>query len=169
MRFITEKELKQIIDILSAYDFMDAEIKASLYLMFFTGARINELLELKDCDVNLKERFVTYNNPYRIIYFSEQVGKHLKYVKEPSLKKDSFFSFNKEKMTYLISAVRKHWKEDFLMDTLSDSFIVNLINKKVDVRAIEYLSGRTLLYLRQIYKLFPLKKTDIIKEARKLL
>lgn len=174
---LSEEEIEKILDtpFNTAYDYRN---KAMLELMYSTGVRISELLEIKRSDINLeeatlkvmgkgaKERLLPigdYALYYVTIYLEKYRGSLIKkgnndYLflnsRGEKLSRQAFFKLVKE------IAIKKDIKTDFSPHTLRHSFATHLLKHGADLRSIQELLGHASLSTTQIY-------THIAKEQVK--
>ena len=176
--FLNEEEIKNLLNInlITPYDYRN---KAMLELLFSTGIRISELINLKIQDVDLINNVIKVlgkGSKERIIPIDDIATKHLtNYINNyryPLLKKNTnidylfinnlgnkisrvgFFKFIKKE------AVRANIKKDISPHTIRHTFATILLKNGADLRVIQELLGHSDIKTTQIY-------THLIKEQLK--
>ncbi|UCG27478.1 MAG: tyrosine recombinase XerC [Bacteroidales bacterium] len=173
-----EKKLPEFVDLekmnelLDMYEFGDdfsgIRNRLIIELLYATGMRRSELVNLADRDVDLKKqtiRVIGKRNKERIIPFSTGLGKNIEMYIE-SRKEftgtesgDYFFVTNRgqkiyEKLVYRI--VRKHLDlvttlEKKSPHILRHTFATHMLNRGADLNAIKELLGHSNLSATQVY------------------
>ena len=165
---LSEDDVLKILDINlnNKYDYRN---KAMLELMYSTGIRISELLDIKIHDINTfeatlkvmgkgsKERILPLGD-YALYYIKIYLDKFRSELtkKEYSdylflnsrgkrLSRQAFFKLIKE------IAIKKDIKVDFSPHTLRHSFATHLLKHGADLRSIQELLGHSSLSTTQIY------------------
>ncbi len=165
---LSEEEIFKILDIPlnNKYDYRN---KAMLELMYSSGLRISELIEVKVHDINLdeatikvmgkgsKERILplgdyaiyyikTYLENYRSSLLKKERNDYLFLnSRGAKLTRQAFFKTLKE------IAIKKDIKTDFSPHTLRHSFATHLLKHGADLRSIQELLGHSSLSTTQIY------------------
>lgn len=167
-KFLTEEEIDKILDISlnTAYDYRN---KAMLELLYATGLRISELLNLELNDIDLKNAFVRVmgkGKKERIVPIGDVAIKYMEiYLNEyrPILLKNKnsdyiFISNATTKMTRqgffkIIKAEcqKKGIDKDISPHTIRHSFATHLLNHGADLRVIQDLLGHEDISTTQIY------------------
>lgn len=175
--YLTEEEIKKILDINlnTPYDYRN---KAMLELLYATGIRISELINLKleniyfDDDVILvkgkgnKERicpFSTYAKHYLKVYLENYRNSLIKKTKNnyvflnnhgKNMTRQGFFKILKE------IANKKKITKEISPHTIRHSFATNLLKNGADLRIIQELLGHSDLSTTEIY-------THVVDEKKK--
>ena len=176
--FLNEEEIKNLLNInlITPYDYRN---KAMLELLFSTGIRISELINLKIQDIDLINNVIKVlgkGSKERIIPIDDIATKHLtNYINNyryPLLKKNTnidylfinnlgnkisrvgFFKIIKKE------AVRANIKKDISPHTIRHTFATILLKNGADLRVIQELLGHSDIKTTQIY-------THLIKEQLK--
>lgn len=166
--FLTEEEINKLlnIDLKTVYDYRN---KAMLELLYATGLRISELLnlELNAIDLNnafvrvmgkgKKERIVPigdiaikymeiYLNNYRSILLKNKTSEYV-FISNATTKmtRQGFFKIIKEECK------KKHIDKDISPHTIRHSFATHLLNHGADLRVIQDLLGHEDISTTQIY------------------
>lgn len=167
-KFLTEEEIDKLLDISlnTSYDYRN---KAMLELLYATGLRISELLNLELKDIDLKNAFVRVmgkGKKERIVPIGDVAIKHMeKYLKDyrASLLKNKnsdyvFISNATTKMTrqgffkiIKIECQKKNINKDISPHTIRHSFATHLLNHGADLRVIQDLLGHEDISTTQIY------------------
>lgn len=165
---LTIDEVNTLLDI-ELNDQYDYRNKAMLELMYATGLRVSELINLKLEDVDLdneivrtmgkgsKERIVPfgeyasnalkkYINDYRDNFFKKEINDYLFLNNHGKpLTRQGFFKILKE------IGDKKGIKKEFSPHTLRHSFATHLLNGGADLRSIQEMLGHSNLSTTQIY------------------
>ena len=163
------------IDLVNQYSYRN---KAMLELMYATGLRVSELINLKTHDIDFemcilrtlgkgsKERIIPigdYAIYYLSIYIKEYRNKLLKkdyndYLflnnHGKCLSRQSFYKIVKE------LAIKKNIKTKFSPHTLRHSFATHLLDRGADIKSIQELLGHSSLQTTQIYTHISNKKLE---------
>lgn len=162
------EEVDKLLDI-KLNDMYDYRNKAMLELMYATGLRVSELINLKVNDVDLtnnivrtmgkgsKERIVPfgeyatnalieYVNNYRDKFFKREINDYLFLNNHgKALTRQGFFKILKEQAK--VNGIDK----DFSPHTLRHSFATHLLSGGADLRSIQEMLGHSNLSTTQIY------------------
>lgn len=167
-KVLSIEEIDDILDISlnTKYDYRN---KAMLELMYATGIRISELINLKIHDVNIsnctvkvmgkgnKERIIPigdyaikyleiYINEYRSLLIKKEKSDYLFLNSRGTLMtRQAFFKIIKE------IARNKNIKTDFSPHTLRHSFATHMLENGADLRSIQELLGHSNISTTQIY------------------
>ena len=153
------------IELNNKYDYRN---KAMLELMYATGMRISELINIKMEDINLNNSCVIVNgkgNKERKIPFDEITTYYLdKYINEyrkQFLKKINNYLFLNcfgEKIsrqaffkTIKSLAIKKDIKKNFSPHSLRHSFATHMVENGADLRSVQTLLGHSDISTTQIY------------------
>ena len=160
----TEKLLN--IDLTDSYSYRN---KAMLELMYATGVRVSELINLKLNDINLDNNIIKVmgkNSKERIIPLGDYASKSLyDYIK---IHRDNLIKKNKTEYVFLNNhgqkitrqgffkilkkiAKEKNIKTEFSPHTLRHSFATHLLEYGADLRSIQEMLGHSNISTTQIY------------------
>lgn len=166
--FLTIKEVNDLLDI-KLNTPSDYRNKAAMELMYATGIRVSELLNIKLKDIDLhnttllvtgkgrKERLLPFGDvalkylkiyieTYRPLLLKEKLSDYLFInVRGGSLSRQSFFKLVKQE------GVKKNIKKNISPHILRHSFATHLLNNGADLRIIQELLGHEDLSTTQIY------------------
>ena len=179
---LTIEEIDKLLNVnlVSAYDYRN---KAMLELMYATGLRVSELVNLDINSVNLEKKFVRCigkGSKERIVPVGELAIDYLKkyiYEYRDSMKKgyyteNIFLNNHGKKITrqgfFLIIkdiAELKGINKNITPHTLRHSFATHLLNNGADLRTIQEMLGHSSITTTQIYTNV---STDILKENYEL-
>ena len=167
-KILSEEEVTKILDIKLKTDF-DFRNKAMIELMYSSGLRVSELINLKVNDIDLdnecvrifgkgsKERLVPLNE-YAVNYLREYILYHRKEMFKHGENNYLFLNNHGEKMTrqgfFKILkkiAKEKNIKTEFSPHTLRHSFATHLLKNGADLRSIQELLGHSDISSTQIY------------------
>lgn len=153
------------IELNNKYDFRN---KAMLELMYASGLRISELVNLKVLDINLKEnivRVIGKGFKDRIVPIGDYATKYLdiyinNYRKELIKKPTDYLFLNnhgnrisRQALFKIIKqiAIKKNIKTEFSPHTLRHSFATHMLENGADLRSIQELLGHSDISTTQIY------------------
>ena len=167
-KVLTEDEVERLLDI-KLTDHFQYRNKAMLELMYATGMRVSELINVKVFDIDFeadiirvtgkgsKERIIPFGD-YALYYLKTYYNeyRHLFLIKG---EKDYLFLNNHgEKMTRqgFFKMLRKlandaHIEKEFSPHTLRHSFATHMLNHGADLRSIQELLGHSDISTTQIY------------------
>lgn len=166
--YLTYEEVESLLDIElnNAYDYRN---KAMLELMYSTGIRVSELVNLKVSDISLENatiRTITKGNKERIIpigdYALNYLTIYLKEYRNELLKNkvsDYVFlnnlsdHYSRQSFFLLIKklAAEKGIKKDISPHKLRHSFATHLLMNGADLRIIQELLGHSSINTTEIY------------------
>lgn len=166
-KVLSKEEIIKILDIdlVNAYSYRD---KAMLELMYSSGLRISELVNLKMYNIDLdlgilrvmgkgsKERMVPIGeiaNKYVSVYINEYRNslnkKNSDYIflnnRGTNISRQSFFKMLQKQ------AIKKNIKTSFTPHTLRHSFATHMLENGADLRSIQELLGHSDISTTQIY------------------
>ena len=160
-------EVKKLLDI-DLVDKYSYRNKAMLELMYATGLRVSELINLKLNDIDLdsdlirtlgkgsKERIIPIGD-YAIYYLKKYILEYRKELLKTNtdyiflnnhgkkLSRQSFYKLVKE------LAIKKNIKTEFSPHTLRHSFATHLLDRGADIVSIKEMLGHSALSTTQIY------------------
>lgn len=166
--YLTIEEIDKLLEVElnTPYDYRN---KAMLELLYATGVRISELVNLKISNLDLendfirvmgkgsKERIVPYEdiskkylllylNSYRPIILNNKASEYLFINRYGNpLSRQSFFKFIK------LECQKKNIKKDISPHTIRHSFATHLLENGADLRVIQELLGHSDISTTQIY------------------
>ena len=153
------------IELNNKYDYRN---KAMLELMYATGMRISELINIKMEDINLKNSYVKVNgkgNKERMIPFDEvatfYLEQYINNYRNLLVKKTNNYLFLNcfgEKIsrqaffkTIKLLASKKNINKNFSPHTLRHSFATHMVENGADLRSVQMLLGHSDISTTQIY------------------
>ncbi len=166
--YLTIDEINKLLDIKcqNPYNYRD---KAILELLYATGIRISELVNLKINNIDFTEdliRVIGKGNKERIIPITDEAKKHLeKYIYQyrPIIlktKNTEFIFINRygkplsrqSVFKYLkLECLKKGIKKDISPHTIRHTFATHLLQNGADLRVIQELLGHSDITTTQIY------------------
>lgn len=167
-KVLTEEEIFKLLDILLK-DKFSYRNKAMIELMYATGLRVSELVNLKITDVDIKScivRTVGKGSKERIIplgdYTIYYLDEYIKNYRSQLIKRENndylFLNNHGKKLTRqgffkIIKALakEKNIKTSFSPHTLRHSFATHLLNGGADLRSIQEMLGHSNISTTQIY------------------
>ena len=166
-KVLSQEEVKLLLDV-DLVDKYSYRNKAMLELMYATGLRVSELVNLKVNDIDIemdivrtigkgsKERIIPIGD-YAIYYIKEYLNNYRpKLLKTNTeylflnnrgkrISRQSFFKIVKE------LAIKKNIKTEFSPHTLRHSFATHLLDRGADIVSIKEMLGHSSLSTTQIY------------------
>lgn len=161
---INNEELNQILSITAKQDLKDIFV-----ILYNTGMRINELLNLYWQDVDLSNRlikisnkanFTTKNKKERLIPVNNTVYNILIKKQSEKIRQATEYIFNKNGFKYNSEYISKEFKkavrtaglnERIHLHSIRHSFCSNLVNKNISLYTIKELAGHNNIATTQIY------------------
>lgn len=181
-KFLTEEEVLKLLDIklTKPIDYRD---KAMLEVLYATGVRISELLNLTLSNYNAKNSTIKVmgkGSKERIIPLSDITKKYLdlyikeyrKFILKTKTSTYLFINYNGEKMSRqgFFKILKKrcldsHIKKEISPHILRHSFATHLLNNGADLRVIQELLGHENISTTEIYS--HISKEKIIDDYKK--
>jgi integrase/recombinase XerC len=167
--FVEEKQIKHLLDDIEfENDFEGIRNKLIIEMLYLTGIRLTELVDLKSNNISLNEQSLKVlgkRNKERIIpfpkYFIKPINDYiqLKNEKFNQTKTDFFFVTNKGEKIYhklVYRIVKKHLQMVTTLEkksphVLRHTFATHLLNKGADLNAIKEILGHANLSATQVY------------------
>tara|TARA_B100000475_G_scaffold64115_2_gene45344 strand:- start:2462 stop:3343 length:882 start_codon:yes stop_codon:yes gene_type:complete len=138
--------------------------KAMIEMLYATGMRISELINLKITDIDIERSVLKVfgkGSKERLIPFGEKASDSLSYYlkkRKKSLAKEVFISNRGKKMTRTgfwqrikIYLSREGLQDSISPHTLRHAFATHLLNRGADLRSVQLLLGHSDLSTTQIY------------------
>lgn len=161
---MSEDEVDKLLNSPNVANKIENRDKAMIEMLYATGMRISELVNLKMTDVDMKRCVVKVfgkGSKERLVPFGETALDSLKaYLSErvQSSSKEIFLSNRGKKMTRVafwqrvkIYLVRENLKNSISPHTLRHAFATHLLNRGADLRSVQLLLGHSDLSTTQIY------------------
>lgn len=165
---LDEEDIEQLLDIklIDSYSYRN---KAMLELMYATGLRVSELINLKIHDVDIdmallktmgkgsKERVIPIGD-YALYYLKEYLTKYRNSMLKKEYNDFLFLNNHGKQMTrqgffkmLKKLALENNIHKDFSPHTIRHSFATHLLNNGADLRSIQELLGHSDITTTQIY------------------
>jgi len=161
---MSEAEVDKLLNSPNVSNKIENRDKAMIEMLYATGMRISELVNLKITDVDMKRCVVKVfgkGSKERLVPFGETALDSLKsYLndREQSSSKEIFLSNRGKKMTRVafwqrvkIYLIRENLKNSISPHTLRHAFATHLLNRGADLRSVQLLLGHSDLSTTQIY------------------
>ncbi len=167
-KFLTEEEVIKLLDI-SLQKPIDYRNKAMLELLYATGMRISELLNLtlenynkKDCMIKVmgkgsKERYIPITD-ITIKYLDLYINEYRNYILKTKTSEYLFVNYNGSKMSRqgffkILNALctKSGINKEISPHILRHSFATHLLNNGADLRVIQELLGHENISTTEIY------------------
>jgi len=175
---MSEAEVDKLLNSPDIANKIENRDKAMIEMLYATGMRISELVNLKITDVDMKRCVVKVfgkGSKERLVPFGETALDSLKsYLndREQSSSKEIFLSNRGKKMTRVafwqrvkIYLIRENLKNSISPHTLRHAFATHLLNRGADLRSVQLLLGHSDLSTTQIYTHIAKQRlSDVLKK-----
>ena len=175
---MSEAEVDKLLNSPDVTNKIENRDKAMIEMLYATGMRISELVNLKITDVDMKRCVVKVfgkGSKERLVPFGEKALDSLKsYLndREQSSSKEIFLSNRGKKMTRVafwqrvkIYLIRENLKNSISPHTLRHAFATHLLNRGADLRSVQLLLGHSDLSTTQIYTHIAKQRlSDVLKK-----
>ena len=175
---MSEAEVDKLLNSPDVANKIENRDKAMIEMLYATGMRISELVNLKITDVDMKRCVVKVfgkGSKERLVPFGETALDSLRsYLneREQSSSKEIFLSNRGKKMTRVafwqrvkIYLVRENLKNSISPHTLRHAFATHLLNRGADLRSVQLLLGHSDLSTTQIYTHIAKQRlSDVLKK-----
>lgn len=163
------EEMKQLLDSIEMNDFISARNRAMFELLYASGIRVSELVQLRLSDINLKMHYLKVigkGNKERLIPINEYVCQIINHYiidfRNPYLdfKENSYLFFNRKfkpvsrESFYRIiknQCQKAGIKKDISPHTIRHSYATHLLENGADLRSIQELLGHSDISTTTIY------------------
>ena len=175
---MSEDEVDKLLNSPNVKNKIENRDKAMIEMLYATGMRISELVNLKITDVDMKRCVVKVfgkGSKERLIPFGEKALDSLRsYLNDrgQSSSKEIFLSNRGKKMTRVafwqrvkIYLIRENLKNSISPHTLRHAFATHLLNRGADLRSVQLLLGHSDLSTTQIYTHIAKQRlSDVLKK-----
>lgn len=175
---MSEAEVDKLLNSPDVANKIENRDKAMIEMLYATGMRISELVNLKITDVDMKRCVVKVfgkGSKERLVPFGETALDSLKsYLnnRERSSSKEIFLSNRGKKMTRVafwqrvkVYLIRENLKNSISPHTLRHAFATHLLNRGADLRSVQLLLGHSDLSTTQIYTHIAKQRlSDVLKK-----
>ena len=175
---MSEDEVDKLLNSPNVANKIENRDKAMIEMLYATGMRISELVNLKMTDVDMKRCVVKVfgkGSKERLVPFGETALDSLKaYLSErvQSSSKEIFLSNRGKKKTRVaywqrvkIYLIRENLKNSISPHTLRHAFATHLLNRGADLRSVQLLLGHSDLSTTQIYTHIAKQRlSDVLKK-----
>jgi integrase/recombinase XerD len=175
---MSEAEVDKLLNSPDVANKIENRDKAMIEMLYATGMRISELVNLKITDVDMKRCVVKVfgkGSKERLVPFGETALDSLRsYLneREQSSSKEIFLSNRGKKMTRVafwqrvkVYLIRENLKNSISPHTLRHAFATHLINRGADLRSVQLLLGHSDLSTTQIYTHIAKQRlSDVLKK-----
>ena len=161
---MSESEVEKLLNSPDASKEIEQRDKAMIEMLYATGMRISELVNLKITDVDMNRSVIKVmgkGSKERLIPFGESASEALfNYLKirKDSSSKEVFISNRGKKITRVafwqrikVYLLRENLKISISPHTLRHAFATHLLNRGADLRSVQLLLGHSDLSTTQIY------------------
>ena len=175
---MSEAEVDRLLNSPDVSSKIENRDKAMIEMLYATGMRISELVNLKMTDVDMKRCVVKVfgkGSKERLVPFGETALDSLRsYLneREQSSSKEIFLSNRGKKMTRVafwqrvkVYLIRENLKNSISPHTLRHAFATHLLNRGADLRSVQLLLGHSDLSTTQIYTHIAKQRlSDVLKK-----
>ena len=175
---MSEAEVDKLLNSPDVSNKIENRDKAMIEMLYATGMRISELVNLKITDVDMKRCVVKVfgkGSKERLVPFGEKALDSLRsYLneREKSSSKEIFLSNRGKKMTRVafwqrvkVYLIRENLKNSISPHTLRHAFATHLLNRGADLRSVQLLLGHSDLSTTQIYTHIAKQRlSDVLKK-----
>ena len=175
---MSEAEVDKLLNSPDVSNKIENRDKAMIEMLYATGMRISELVNLKITDVDMKRSVVKVfgkGSKERLVPFGETALDSLRsYLneREQSSSKEIFLSNRGKKMTRVafwqrvkVYLIRENLKNSISPHTLRHAFATHLLNRGADLRSVQLLLGHSDLSTTQIYTHIAKQRlSDVLKK-----
>ncbi len=175
---MSEAEVDKLLNSPDVTNKIENRDKAMIEMLYATGMRISELVNLKITDIDMKRCVVKVfgkGSKERLIPFGETALDSLKsYLndREQSSSKEIFLSNRGKKMSRIafwqrvkVYLIRENLKNSISPHTLRHAFATHLLNRGADLRSVQLLLGHSDLSTTQIYTHIAKQRlSDVLKK-----
>ena len=175
---MSEAEVDKLLNSPDVSNKIENRDKAMIEMLYATGMRISELVNLKITDVDMKRCVVKVfgkGSKERLVPFGETALDSLRsYLneREQSSSKEIFLSNRGKKMTRVafwqrvkVYLIRENLKNSISPHTLRHAFATHLLNRGADLRSVQLLLGHSDLSTTQIYTHIAKQRlSDVLKK-----
>ena len=175
---MSEAEVDKLLNSPDVANKIENRDKAMIEMLYATGMRISELVNLKMTDVDMKRCVVKVfgkGSKERLVPFGETALDSLRsYLneREQSSSKEIFLSNRRKKMTRVafwqrvkVYLIRENLKNSISPHTLRHAFATHLLNRGADLRSVQLLLGHSDLSTTQIYTHIAKQRlSDVLKK-----
>ena len=160
---LSENEVEKLLKAPKDKNIIELRDKAMLEMLYATGMRISELVNLKEVNVDKNRQVVKVlgkGSKERLIPFGDEALDSLqKYLHKRNARNIYIFLNNRDnKLSRVgfwqrvkIYLKRVHLKSDITPHTLRHAFATHLLNRGADLRSVQLLLGHSDLSTTQIY------------------
>ena len=175
---MSEAEVDKLLNSPDVSNKIENRDKAMIEMLYATGMRISELVNLKITDIDMKRCVVKVfgkGSKERLVPFGETALDSLRsYLneREQSSSKEIFLSNRGKKMTRVafwqrvkVYLIRENLKNSISPHTLRHAFATHLLNRGADLRSVQLLLGHSDLSTTQIYTHIAKQRlSDVLKK-----
>ena len=175
---MSEDEVDKLLNSPNSNIKIEKRDKAMIEMLYATGMRISELVNLKITDVDMQRCVVKVlgkGSKERLIPFGEEAYEALNnYLsdRDESSSKEIFLSNRKTKISRVafwhrikLYLVRENLKQTISPHTLRHAFATHLLNRGADLRSVQLLLGHSDLSTTQIYTHIAKQRlSDVLKK-----
>ena len=175
---MSEKDVETLLSCINAKKDIEIRDKAMVELLYATGVRVSELINIKFSNIDMNRNVVRVlgkGSKERLIPFGDQahdaITKYL-LIRGKSQSKELFLS-NRGKILSRVSfwnrvkvyLIRCNLKSNISPHTLRHAFATHLLNRGADLRSVQMLLGHSDLSTTQIYTHIAKQRlSDILKK-----
>ena len=161
---MSEEEVERLLNSPDSSKTIERRDKAMIEMLYATGMRISELVNLKIVDIDMQRcviKVLGKGSKERLIPFGESALESLNYYlsdRVDSSSKEVFLSNRGTKLSRVsfwrrikVYLLRENLKNSISPHTLRHAFATHLLNRGADLRSVQLLLGHSDLSTTQIY------------------
>lgn len=161
--YLTYDEIEKLLQLTSSNDIYDIRNNLIIELLYSTGIRVSELVNIKIKDIDLKNKSITVfgkGKKTRIVYFGlpckEKIERYLSIRNSDSeyllLNKRGNKLSDRSVRTIFEDIIKKnHLDITFSPHTLRHTYATHMLNEGMDVRSVQELLGHSSISTTGIY------------------
>ena len=165
--YLTYEDIMKLLEVTSNDDLYDVRDNLIIELLYSTGMRVSELVNIKLKDIDMKEESINVfgkGKKMRIVYFGkpcrDKIIKYLNFRKAAGLNTNEYLLLNKRGNKISDRSVREifediikknHLDITFTPHTLRHTYATHMLNDGADVRTVQELLGHSSISTTGIY------------------
>lgn len=161
--FLSYEEMRLILDSIDDKDILDKRNKLIVELLYSTGIRVSELVNMKVSDINFTDKSIRVlgkGRKERIVYFGSYADEALKNYLDARNDKNEYLILNHKKEKITTRGIEKiidkitlncALNNNISPHTFRHTFATHLLNNGADIKSVQELLGHNSLNTTEIY------------------